>query len=259
MSTTSSASSKDGARATTSPPGAITTLCPSKMSSSCPPTAFTSATQQPLSRARFCEHLLALHPLAQVERRRGEVRDHLRARAREVGDRRALEPDVLADRRADDRVAEPEEEQLARPPRSSAPRRRRRSSGGGACGTSPSPRRRRRRRTRCRACRRGGPACRRAPRSRPSRPRSPRGFRRRRAGSAARRSRSSGGVAGRRQLGEEDEVGAGVARLGEARQDLLPVAVEVADDGVDLRERDPHGRSIPGVFAPTAKTSGARG
>ncbi len=54
MSTTSSASSKDGARATTSPPGAITTLCPSKMSSSCPPTAFTSATQQSLSRARFC-------------------------------------------------------------------------------------------------------------------------------------------------------------------------------------------------------------
>ena len=52
MSTTSSASSNDGARAMTSPSSSMTTLWPSKISSSWPPTALTSATQQALSRAR---------------------------------------------------------------------------------------------------------------------------------------------------------------------------------------------------------------
>jgi hypothetical protein len=43
-------------------------------------------------------------------------------------------------------------------------------------------------------------------------------------------------VAGHRQLGEEDEVGSGVARLLEARNDPLAVAVEVAHDGVHLSQ-----------------------
>ena len=49
-----------------------------------------------------------------------------------------------------------------------------------------------------------------------------------------------GRVAGDRQLGEEDEVGARAARLLEPREDPLAVAVEIADDGVDLGERESH-------------------
>ena len=48
-------------------------------------------------------------------------------------------------------------------------------------------------------------------------------------------------VAGHGELGEEHEIGAGVARLVEAGEDQLAVPVEVADDGVDLGEREPHG------------------
>ena len=59
------------------------------------------------------EHLLALASLAEVERRGGDVRDHVRAGEREVGRRRPGLPDVLADRRPDERLAEPQQEQLA--------------------------------------------------------------------------------------------------------------------------------------------------
>src|SRR5207253_345242 len=51
-STTSSASSNPGARAITSPSSSSTTEWPSKISSSCPPTALQSATKHELSRAR---------------------------------------------------------------------------------------------------------------------------------------------------------------------------------------------------------------
>ena len=50
-----------------------------------------------------------------------------------------------------------------------------------------------------------------------------------------------GWVAGDGELGEDDEIGACAARLGEGREDPLAVAVEVADDGVQLRESDPQG------------------
>ena len=43
-----------------------------------------------------------------------------------------------------------------------------------------------------------------------------------------------GRVAGDRELGEEDEVGAGLLRLAEPAEDPLAVPVEVADGGVDL-------------------------
>ncbi len=49
-----------------------------------------------------------------------------------------------------------------------------------------------------------------------------------------------GRVPGDRELGEEDEVGAGPPRVAERVHDLVPVAVEVADDDVQLRERQPH-------------------
>jgi hypothetical protein len=49
-----------------------------------------------------------------------------------------------------------------------------------------------------------------------------------------------GWVAGDRELGEEDEVGAGVARLPQPPHDSRDVPVEIADDGVDLGKREPH-------------------
>ena len=47
-------------------------------------------------------------------------------------------------------------------------------------------------------------------------------------------------IAGDRELGEDDEPGAGVAGLGDPRDDAVAVAVEVADGRVDLGERQPH-------------------
>ena len=49
-----------------------------------------------------------------------------------------------------------------------------------------------------------------------------------------------GRVAGDGQLREEDEVGACLTRLFEAPEDPVAVAVEVADDRVDLGEREAH-------------------
>ena len=49
-----------------------------------------------------------------------------------------------------------------------------------------------------------------------------------------------GRVAGDGQLGEEDEVGAARPGLLEPAEDAVAVAVEVADDGVDLGEREAH-------------------
>ena len=59
-----------------------------------------------------------------------------------------------------------------------------------------------------------------------------------------------GRVAGDRELGKEDEVGAGLAGLVEAGEDLAAIAVEVADDGVDLCERESH---RPGRFSPLGR------
>ena len=47
-------------------------------------------------------------------------------------------------------------------------------------------------------------------------------------------------VAGHGELGEEDEVGAGGLGLADRLQDPLAVPIQVADGGVDLREREPH-------------------
>ena len=55
------------------------------------------------------QHLLALAVLADVERRRRDVRDQLRAGQREIGRGRPRLPHVLADRRADDHVSEAKE------------------------------------------------------------------------------------------------------------------------------------------------------
>ncbi len=58
------------------------------------------------------QHLLALAVLADVERRRRDVRDQLRAAERQVGRRWPRLPDVLADRRADADVAEAQEDEV---------------------------------------------------------------------------------------------------------------------------------------------------
>ena len=49
-----------------------------------------------------------------------------------------------------------------------------------------------------------------------------------------------GRIAGDGQLGEDDEVRALRARLADRVDDERPVAGKVADDGVELGERDPH-------------------
>ena len=49
-----------------------------------------------------------------------------------------------------------------------------------------------------------------------------------------------GRVAGDGELGEEDEVRLARARLVDGGENALAVAVQVADDGVDLGEREPH-------------------
>jgi hypothetical protein len=50
-----------------------------------------------------------------------------------------------------------------------------------------------------------------------------------------------GRIAGRRELREDDDVRGCSARVGERREDPLPVAVEIPDDDVQLSERDPQG------------------
>ena len=63
-------------------------------------------------RARH-EHLLALLRLSDVERRRGEVHDELRTGEREIGRGWPGLPDVLADRDPDCRLSEPQDDEVA--------------------------------------------------------------------------------------------------------------------------------------------------
>ena len=49
-----------------------------------------------------------------------------------------------------------------------------------------------------------------------------------------------GRIAGDRELGEHDEIGRRPSRLGDRARDPLDVAVEVADDDVQLGEGEPH-------------------
>ena len=188
------------------------------------------------------EHLLALALLADVERRRGDVRQQLRAGEREVGRRRPGLPHVLADGRADERLAEPEEEEVV--PRREvavlvehAVVRQEALAVHGADGAVGED-----------EARVGEVAV------------VVRGADERddvaaldgdplhgllgRAHEPGPQEQVLRRVAGDGELGEEDEVGALVACLGEAPDDPVAVPVEVADDGVDLGEREPH-RFLP--------------
>ena len=193
-----------------------------------------------LSRARVDEHLLALLGLADVERRRREVDEQLRAREREVGRRRPRLPDVLADREPHGRLSDPEEHELApcgevavlvedavvreevlavdRRARARSRRRHTRSRGRGRTSGSPDER--------GDALRLGRDRLERLVRC---------------ADEAGPQEKVLGRVARRRELREDDEIGAGGARLLEAAEDPGPVAPEIPDDAVELCERDPQG------------------
>ena len=112
-STTSRASSNAGALATTSPSWSSTSEWPSKTSSSWPPTALTNAIQHVLSRARMASISSRSPTLADVERRGRDVADDVGSGQREIGRGRARLPDVLADGRTDERLAEPQQHELA--------------------------------------------------------------------------------------------------------------------------------------------------
>ena len=191
-----------------------------------------------VARARH-EHLLALDLASDMERRRADVHEQLRAGEREIGRRRSRLPHVLADRQADERVAELEQHEVAA--RREVPilvehavvRQEALAVDGlhlavradgarveeilvevGEADDGDD------------VLRLGGDRAQRAGRG---------------ADEAGSQQQILGRVAGHRELGKERELGARVARLLEPREDEPPVAVEVADDGVDLGEREPHG------------------
>jgi hypothetical protein len=111
-STTSSASSNPGARASTCPPSSSTSEWPSKISSSWPPTALQKATKQALSRARVANiSSRSRSGRRGTATRRCCVSSCAPASARSV--RAARLPHVLADRRADQRAAVLEQNELA--------------------------------------------------------------------------------------------------------------------------------------------------
>ena len=190
-----------------------------------------------VARAR-AEHLLALTVAQQVERRRGDVHDQLRSGEREIGRGRARLPHVLADRHADQRVAVLEEiEAVARREvaelvedavvrQEALPHERlhlaARADGSGVVEVAIEMRR---------ADDGDDPA------------RGAGDLLERllgRAHEAGAQQQVLRRVAGDGELGEEDEIRRTPLRLLEPVEDQRAVAGEVADDGVDLGERDPH-------------------
>ena len=187
------------------------------------------------------QHLLAVLGLADVERRGGEVHDQLRAGEREVGRGRAGLPDVLADRRADEHVAAAEQDEL--------------SAGGEvavlvedavvrevvlAIDASQLP------------VREHGARVREIPIE--ERAADERGDPLRRGGDLVERgaggldeARAEEQILGRiacdGELGEHDEIGPGAACLTDRVDDERSVAGQITDDGVELREREPHPRT----------------
>ena len=67
-----------------------------------------------------------------------------------------------------------------------------------------------------------------------------------------------GRVAGERELGEQHQLGAGVARAGDVLAHQARVALEVADARVDLRERERQRGEQSGHAADSVKRAGAR-
>ena len=184
------------------------------------------------------EHLLALAILAEMERRRRDVHEQLRAGEREIGGRRPRLPHVLADRHADDHVTMLEQEELV------AGREVAHLVEDAVVRQEPLPHERldlavRAHRARVvevaleirRADERDDAARR-------------RGYLRqrllRRADEPGPQQQILRRIARHRQLREDDEVGAGALRLLEPLEDQRAVAVEVADGRVRLDECEAH-------------------
>ena len=190
------------------------------------------------------EHLLAVLGLADVEGRGREVDDQLRARQREIGGGRPRLPDVLTDRRADEHVAAAEQEQVA--------------AGGEVAvlvedavvrqvvlAVHPLQLSVREHGARVRevaledrAADEGGDPLR---RERDLVERGPG-----RLEEARPQEQVLGRIPGDGELGEDDEVGAGRAGLPDRVDDERPVPGEIADDGIELGEREPH--ATPTMF-----------
>ena len=249
-STTSSASSNPGARASTSPSSSSTTEWPSKTSSSWPPTALHERDEARVVARAGGEHLLALALLARggTATPRCSAISCAPASARSVaGGPGCQMSSQTVD--ADQRLAVLEQEEVAPRREVARPRRRRRSSAGTACGRRPSPRRRaqtaqalKRSRSKCGVADEHGDPARLARDllerllGRPDEPGSEQQILRAdspvTASSGKRRRSTPASFASARRSGH-----------------LLAVAVEVADDGVDLGEPEPQM-----VFASQSKT-----
>jgi hypothetical protein len=184
------------------------------------------------------QHLLALAVLADVERRGREIRDQLRSRHREIGRGRAGLPEVLADGRTDEGLTELEQQQVAA--RREVPvlvedavvRQEALLVDGkdlavGADGAAVEEVAVEDRA----ADERGDPL--RLGSDRVERPPSL-------ADEGGAKQQVLRRIARHRELGEEDEVGLRVSCLREAGEDAVAVAGEIADDRVDLSEREPH-------------------
>ena len=184
------------------------------------------------------EHLFSLFALAHVEGGSRDVRDDVRAGEGELGRGRTRLPDVLAHRGADERLTAPEEEEVpswvevAVLVEDSVVREEalvvdglHLALGANGAGVEEVAREVRKAHQRRDSRGLGGDRL--------------EGLRRRADESGAEQ-QVLGRVAGDGELRKEDEVGAGLPGLPEALHDALAVAVQVADHGVDLREREPH-------------------
>ena len=197
-----------------------------------------------VARARD-EHLLAFLRLADVVRRRGEIDEQLGAGEGEVGRRRARLPDVLADRRPDQRAAEPQQQQLASGREVAvlvedavvrqvalaveALHLAVGADGAGVEEIAVEPGRADERRqpgARLRDLAQRLLGC---------------------ADEARAEQQVLGRVPGDGELGEEDELRACRARVGQTGENALAVAVQVADDSVDLGESKPHQEDSSGL------------
>ena len=204
-----------------------------------------------VARARD-EHLLAVLGLADVEGRRGEVDEQRRAGEREIGRRRARLPDVLADRRADEHLAHLEQQELA-PGREVAVLVEDavvgqevlavdaldgavRAHEGGVREVAVEGRAADERD----GARRSPAQPRRPPRARPGRTRAAAAGPPADSPVTASSGRTTRSAPARLRLSD---------RLGDPRD----VAVEIADDDVELRERDPHRRILSAAQEATAR------
>ena len=110
---TRSSGSNCAARASTSPSGPMTTLPPSKTSSSCPPDHVAEREGGSVGARPLGNHRLAGPSLAPVVRGRRRVDDQPGARRRLVALRKSRMPDVLADRQADRHAVDFDQRRLA--------------------------------------------------------------------------------------------------------------------------------------------------